>query len=197
MAETRRHDRAVLQVTGPAEGVRLERAYVASLARYERLTVRGPLAGYRGELLREAKKAYDRLSGRAVAVRGRTVAGLRGQVQAREEQQGPRPAEVEDAFCREVIFRLEGDLLRYTSRQELLELAGEWGIGKFRANLLMSQIVEAVRQHRLDEPTAKERRLVEPGAGVGKGRLGTRAAVAVGAVLALVVDAAVIWWLCR
>ncbi len=60
-------------------------------------------------------------------------------------------AEVEDRFCLLVLYRLEGDLIRYTARQELLGLARKMEIHPFRANLLMAQIVESVRQHKLHE----------------------------------------------
>ncbi len=67
-----------------------------------------------------------------------------------------RQALIEDDFCREVIYRLEGDLLRYDSRRELLQIAHNQQIHRFRANMLMAQIVEAVRQHKLYEPTSVE-----------------------------------------
>ena len=69
-----------------------------------------------------------------------------------------RKALIEDDFCREVIYRLEGDLLRYDSRRELLQIAKDRSIHLFRANMLMAQIVEAVRQHKLYEPTPTEMR---------------------------------------
>lgn len=53
---------------------------------------------------------------------------------------------IEDDFCREVLYRLEGDLIRYRHRQELLELARFMGLHAFRANFLIAQIVECVRR---------------------------------------------------
>lgn len=64
--------------------------------------------------------------------------------------------QIEDDFCKEVIYRLEGDLIRYSARQELLQIAHTKGISPFQANLLMAQIVQAVRQHRLYEPLPEE-----------------------------------------
>ena len=64
---------------------------------------------------------------------------------------------MEDDFCREVIYRLEGPLLRYRSRRELLYLAARNHIHPFRANMLMAQITESVRQHQLDKPKNKEK----------------------------------------
>lgn len=65
---------------------------------------------------------------------------------------------VEDQFCKEVIYRLEGEMIRYDSRRELLALAEQMEIGRFRANMLLAQIVEAVRQHKLFEEPARQRR---------------------------------------
>ena len=59
---------------------------------------------------------------------------------------------IEDEFCRQVIYRLEGDLIRYTSRQQLLKIAHDQWIPPFRANMLIAQITEAVRQHKLYQP---------------------------------------------
>ena len=104
------------------------------------------------------------------------------------------PAEIEDDFCREALYRLEGDLLRYSSRQELLGLAAGWGIGAFRANFLMAQIVESVRQHGLYRPSAAERRARSAAAG---GRRRGGAILLLAAVLAAVADVLVIRWLGR
>ncbi len=67
--------------------------------------------------------------------------------------------ELEDLFCKEVIFRLEGDMVRYSSRQELLAMATAWQIPLFQANLLIAQIVESVRTHQLHLPGRKEKEL--------------------------------------
>ena len=56
---------------------------------------------------------------------------------------------IEDDYCREVIYRLEGDIIRYDNRKQLLYIADKLQIHPFRANMLMAQIVEAVRQNRL------------------------------------------------
>ena len=61
MAEQERHSLTVLQLAQPVRGERLERAFTASVARFERLTARGPLTGYRGQLLAEARAAYEGL----------------------------------------------------------------------------------------------------------------------------------------
>jgi len=130
------------------------------------------------------------LSSAALAVTGRTVAALRragstvgAGVHSREQRSGEssrssnkvqgqrqQRALVEDRFCREVIYRLEGDLIRYDSRRELLQIAYERGIGLFRANMLIAQIVEAVRSHRLYKPGRSERRF-RRGGGLGLGGL--------------------------
>jgi len=67
----------------------------------------------------------------------------------------------EDEFCREVIYRLEGDMIRFDSRRELLQIAEDKGLNMFRANMLMAQIVESVRQNKLYEPTVSERQLLK------------------------------------
>ena len=69
-----------------------------------------------------------------------------------------KQAQAEDLFCREVIYRLEGDLIRFDSRRELLRLADNCGIPLFQANLLIAQIVEAVRQNKLYLPSPAERK---------------------------------------
>ncbi len=66
--------------------------------------------------------------------------------------------QVEDQFCREVIYRLEGDLIRFDSRRTLLRLADSWNIPLFQANLLIAQIVESVRQNKLYLPSPAERK---------------------------------------
>lgn len=73
-----------------------------------------------------------------------------------KEKQRRLQAKIEDDFCLEVLFRLEGDLLRYSNRRDLLKLAMEAGIADFRANLLIAQIVESVRRHKLYEPSEQE-----------------------------------------
>lgn len=69
-----------------------------------------------------------------------------------------KQAQVEDRFCHEVIYRLEGDLIRFDSRRELLRLADSWNIPLFQANLLIAQIVESVRQNKLYLPSPAERK---------------------------------------
>jgi hypothetical protein len=70
--------------------------------------------------------------------------------------------QIEDQFCREVIYRLEGDLIRFDSRRELLHLADNWSIPLFQANLLIAQIVESVRQNKLYLPSPAERKARPP-----------------------------------
>ena len=97
-----------------------------------------------------------RLSGQPVKLHRRQVDQVRETKPDVSEAQKQRQALAEDAFCREVLYRLEGDLLRFDSRAELLLISGRMGIGLFRANLLMAQIVESVRQHKLYEPSGEE-----------------------------------------
>ena len=100
---------------------------------------------------------------------------------------------IEDEFCREVIHRLEGEMIRFDSRRELLQKAREEGIHLFRANMLIAQIVEAVRQHKLYEPSAAERQISQSFR-PRRGRL--KAAWAAGAViLAVVIDLLLIRYL--
>ncbi len=72
-----------------------------------------------------------------------------------------RRALIEDEFCREVIYRLEGDMIRFDSRRELLQIADSKELNMFRANMLIAQIVESVRQNKLYEPTDNERQLLK------------------------------------
>lgn len=198
--------RAVLQLGRTPAGVEdLKRAYGLACARFLRLTQRGPLQFFRGDLLRQADLAYQQLHrgslpgeprdpARAKRLGDRTgPSGLNVElprdpaasksVDSDGEQR--QKALIEDAFCREVIFRLEGDLIRYDSRRELLGIARSWHIHAFRANMLMAQIVEAVRQHRLYEPTRRERDMTvirQQDTGL-IGRLVTALAVAAGAAV--------------
>ncbi len=57
--------------------------------------------------------------------------------------------QLEDRFCREIILRLEGDLIRYDARGELMQLAKDWKVPLFRANMLLAQIIEAIRTNNL------------------------------------------------
>ena len=106
-----------------------------------------------------------------------------------------RQALIEDDFCREVIYRLEGDLLRYDSRRELLQIARDRKIHLFRANMLMAQIVEAVRQHKLYEPAPAEIMLKQP---ARKQRsVIKRLVLTMAVVLAVIADVMLILWLGR
>jgi hypothetical protein len=106
-----------------------------------------------------------------------------------------RKALIEDDFCREVIYRLEGDLLRYDSRRELLQIAKDHNIHLFRANMLIAQIVEAVRQHKLYNPVPAETREKQTGR---KSRSWLRRFVLIAAIVsAVVADVLLIRWLGR
>lgn len=54
------------------------------------------------------------------------------------------PREVAELFLTEISARLEGDVLRYTARRELLERAARIGISRFDANLLIASALHAV-----------------------------------------------------
>lgn len=95
-----------------------------------------------------------KLAGRPLSLRSRMVNRLRPDLHQPEKAS----AQMEDRFCKQVLIRLEGDLLRYDARQQLLHLADRWGIHRFRANFLIAQIVESVRQHHL-----YDNHLVSPG----------------------------------
>jgi len=106
-----------------------------------------------------------------------------------------RQALIEDEFCREVIYRLEGDMLRYDSRRELLQIARDRKIHLFRANMLMAQIVEAVRQHKLYEPAPAEMSLKQS---ARKQRsVIKRLILTIAVVLAVIADVMLIRWLGR
>ena len=106
--------------------------------------------------LRSAGMKNCPASSQALPLRSRSLSHLRQQ--AAEQDQDRQRALIEDEFCREVIYRLEGDLIRFQSRRELLQIASEKGIHLFQANMLMAQIVEAVRQHKLYLPTTAEKK---------------------------------------
>ncbi len=93
------------------------------------------------------------------------VQGFAGSEQKARQLSEPDKTAVEDAYCREVICRLEGDLIRYDSRLELLWIARQGEIHPFRANMLMAQIVEAVRQEKLYVVSRRETQLWRKGSG--------------------------------
>lgn len=193
---------AILQLRGPVEPDRLTQAYNRSRERFLRLTARGPLRFFRSELLADARRAYQslrspsvRLSSRPMSLlsrRVRSVGELRRRGDSSDEKEVTQKALREDAFCREVIYRLEGELIRFDSRRELLQIATEWNIGLFQANMLIAQIAEAVRQHKLYEgsvgATAGQERVKSRWYGVGYILLA-------GAALAVIIDLLVIGWL--
>ncbi|MCH9022655.1 MAG: hypothetical protein IID32_07800 [Planctomycetes bacterium] len=184
--------RVILHLRGPLAQDTLDRAYRLSLARYTRLTRRGPLSFYRNVLLDDARSAYvsltvslpnqpnsttpairkDRrqppkplcdsrlsevkiLSSEPIHLKGRSINEIRHGCALDKTDQ----IRLEEAFCREVLYRLEGDLIRYTSRKQLLHIAAQSGLHLFRANLLMAQIVESVRQHKLYKPSKDEKKI--------------------------------------
>lgn len=215
---------ATLQISHVGAGSALEKARRQSVARYERLTSRGPLRWYRKSLLADVERAcralqrsesetqpevvhrtksvlarraagMDRsvddkvpmkngitdgsiLKDDLTILKGRTISYLR----AKADRSDRAVAVAEDEFCRTVMHRLEGELIRYSSRQELLQIAAEDGIGQFRANMLIAQITEAVRQNKLYQLSAKEI------AAVGnKKRAGGKVLVVLGIIAAVVV----------
>ena len=184
----------ILHLRQPGEKETLDRAYRLSVARYTRLTRRGPLSFYRNVLLADARSAYlslisslpmkpnsttpairkERrqnskplcesplsqvkiLPSEPVQLKSRSIKDIRlGSTRTKTDQ-----AQLEDAFCREVLYRLEGDLIRYTSRQQLLQIANDAGLHLFQANLLIAQIVESVRQHKLYKPSRDEKKITQ------------------------------------
>jgi len=103
-------------------------------------------------------------------------------------------AKIEDQFCLEVLYRLEGDLLRFSCRRELLKLAQRARIHAFRANMLMAQIIESVRQYKLYELSEVEKEMgAEKKAAVHKYRGGKRPRLVLGlAALCIVIDVLIV-----
>jgi len=165
----------ILQLRHPVEGDELERAYKYSCLRLLRLTSRGPLQYYRNDLLSEARRAYQQLKqptpqldhrpmsllARRVANQPRTNNDITNTYIQPAHSGSWQKAQIEDNFCREVLYRLEGDIIRFDSRRELLALAKKWNIGLFQANMLIAQIVESVRQNKLYQPSARERKFLK------------------------------------
>ncbi|MBN2374874.1 MAG: hypothetical protein JXD22_00635 [Sedimentisphaerales bacterium] len=122
-----------------------------------------------------AKERKINLQGRSIGYwQGRAnqesrAQGFAGTGQEARQLSEPDKTAIEDAFCREVICRLEGDLIRYDSRLELLWIARQGEIHPFRANMLMAQIVEAVRQKKLYVASRREMQLWRKGSGGAKG----------------------------
>jgi hypothetical protein len=194
---------SVLQVSAGTTGRHLERAWQASRTRFMRLTSKGPLRFYRHDLLKEADHAYQSLSDPSrqslpaqqvdrrppvkSSIRTGTILGHKPlPLAGRELKKVTRQAtaKIEDKFCLEVLCRLEGDLLRFSCRRELLGLAQNEGIHGFRANMLMAQIIESVRQHKLYEISGTQKEV-----GVHKYRGGKKWKQAMGlAGLCILID---------
>ncbi len=140
-----------------------ERAYSmlkrSKVIRAEREHDSGSVVSRRAAVLRqeEARRVNGSYGENMSVVSGRKIGNIRTLGQNTEQRQRER----EDEFCRQVIYRLEGDLIRYDSRQELLRMAGELEINQFRSSLLIAQIVESVRRHGVFEPTTEERKLYQ------------------------------------
>jgi len=116
--------------------------------------------------VKSAVKTGTILSGAPLKLKSRSLNHLRHNTLNDQSTSAPSMNErqralLEDEFCREVIYRLEGDMIRFDSRRELLQIAENKELGLFRANMLIAQIVESVRQNKLYEPTKKERQLLK------------------------------------
>jgi hypothetical protein len=96
----------------------------------------------------------------------------RGAIAGEEERVASR-------FAREVADRLDGPVLRYSNRVALLRRAGELGIGRFEANLVIAAVQHQCRG-RLARPPARPNPLLR----------GIAAAVAVESIIV-----AAAWWL--
>ena len=90
-------------------------------------------------------------------------------------------------------------MIRFDSRRELLQIAADKELNMFRANMLMAQIVESVRQNKLYEPTEEERQLLKRQSvkvySPGRGLKAALALVIIG--LAVVIDVLVIRYLSK
>ncbi|MBI9015802.1 MAG: hypothetical protein JEZ07_00940 [Phycisphaerae bacterium] len=177
----------VLQLTQGFSTTELEKAYKLAQNRLKHLTAKGPLQYYRDALLADAYNAYRQLKGfmmpeadntiskpisksivarHAATLEINKIKNTGADSVLRRQQATPiidhpgRKAKAEDAFCRDVIHRLEGDLIRFDSRRQLLQIADQLEIGTFRANFLMAQIVEAVRTNKL-YITAKHKQAIK------------------------------------
>ena len=166
-------------------------------ARQAAMEARAPLVKNR---VKSAVKTGTILLGAPLKLKSRSLNHLRNNTLSDStEPDERRRAMIEDEFCREVIYRLEGDMIRFDSRRELLQIAADKELNMFRANMLMAQIVESVRQNKLYEPTDEERQLLK-GQKVKVSSPGRRLKVAVAMViigLAVVIDVLVIRYLSR
>ncbi|MBN2210679.1 MAG: hypothetical protein JW709_04710 [Sedimentisphaerales bacterium] len=179
----------ILQLNRTPDPQRLEQAYLASRKRYQRLTRNGPLKFYRHKLLAETINAYRILRDPRTPPTTNATPSIRARY-ARKYHSPPRTkAQIEDDFCREVIYRLEGDLIRFDSRRELLQLAHDEGIAVFRANMLIAQIVESVRTHgAFDSP-------IKDVAFRPRRKFHLRTALYIAVAAALMIDLLLVGWL--
>lgn len=164
------------------EGCGTKRFVSGELGTASRKSVVARRAEQLGELYKGKSMRISLPKERKISLQGRSIrywqerANQESQAQGfagtgREERQLSEPDKttIEDAYCREVICRLEGDLIRYDSRLELLRIARQWEIHPFRANMLMAQIVEAVRQEKLYVASQREMQLWRKGGDDEKG----------------------------
>lgn len=139
---------AILQLPKVYDAQLLKQAYIDTRVRFNRMTQMGPLGHYRHDLQLDAQMAYEHLSGgaddRPHHAAQSYISDAYMQMNAKQQC-----AIREDDFCREVLYRIEGTLIRYAERKALLEIALENEISLFKANLLICQICESLRTHQV------------------------------------------------
>ena len=97
---------------------------------------------------------------------------------------------VREVFKGVVVSSLDAGFLRYSRRQELLELAGRLGISEFEASLLIAEA--QFRSGEIDPVEFAQTGLTVKPVAAG---LSVTAKIALALVLAVFVDAIVVYWL--
>ncbi len=108
---------------------------------------------------------------------------------------GPGGDDAHARFARMVCEHVEGGVLRLTARRRLVLLAGGLGIGEFKANLIIAEVLHDLGQGLSPSPRPRGRPLLNSAAPAERFRYGLRLAWTLAAALAL--DLLLMLWLMR
>lgn len=99
-------------------------------------------------------------------------------------------ADVYARFARLVGDHVESGLLRFSVRQQLMQTAKAWGVGQFKANLVIAEVLHDIRAGRPDPGREVTGPTLSPETRTPRTRYGLRIGLAIAA--ALVADAALL-----
>jgi hypothetical protein len=106
--------------------------------------LRGRLDGKPGELYRSLRDLSDDYDDRFTEPARREI---------------PRPSSPADDFAAQITGKIRDGVLCYSDRLELLKTAGQLGISRFDANLIIAAVQHRVESNQLPEPLFPKRPL--------------------------------------